>query len=68
MTECWIPGADESDFGLGALPYAVLEREAGQAYVAVRIGDRALDLTAATADHAKQLAPLFTEPLSLIHI
>ncbi|MDT4997410.1 MAG: fumarylacetoacetase [Pseudonocardiales bacterium] len=62
MTECWIPGADESDFGLGALPYAVLEREAGQAYVAVRIGDRALDLTAATADHAKQLAPLFTQP------
>jgi fumarylacetoacetase len=62
VTECWVPGADQSDFGIGALPYGVLEREAGGAYVAVRIGDRALDLTAATAAHAPQLAPLFGEP------
>jgi fumarylacetoacetase len=62
VTECWVPGADESDFGIGALPYGVLERDAGGAYVAVRIGDRALDLTAATAEHAPELAPLFSEP------
>lgn len=62
MTECWVPGADESDFGVGALPYAVLERGAGEVFVAVRIGDRALNLSAATTEHAPQLAPLFAEP------
>jgi fumarylacetoacetase len=42
----WVPGADESGFGIENLPYGVVEDAGGPPRVAVRIGDHALDLAA----------------------
>jgi fumarylacetoacetase len=40
----WVPGADGSGFGIEHLPYGVIRRAGEAPRVAVRIGDRALDL------------------------
>lgn len=42
----WVPGADGSGFGIEHLPYGVVRRAGEAPWVAVRIGDRALDLAA----------------------
>lgn len=57
----WVPGADASPFNLQALPYGVLDAGDGP-FVAVRIGDQALNLTAAFAAHEPELADLVAEP------
>jgi len=44
--ESWVPGADGSGFGIEHLPYGVVRRPGETPRVAVRIGDRALDLAA----------------------
>jgi len=42
----WVPGADGSGFGIEHLPYGVIRGAASEPRVAVRVGDRALDLAA----------------------
>ena len=59
MTSSWVPGADDTVFGLGALPYGVVANEAGSAELLVRIGEYALPLAAAGAATASDHAGLF---------
>jgi fumarylacetoacetase len=42
----WVPGAGGSGFGIEHLPYGIIRRAGEAPRVAVRIGDRALDLAA----------------------
>jgi fumarylacetoacetase len=55
VTSSWVPGADDSLFGIGALPYGVVANEGGPSELVVRIGEYALSLAAAgaatTSDH-----------------
>ncbi|MGI5492703.1 fumarylacetoacetase [Microtetraspora malaysiensis] len=44
MTRSWVPGADESLFGLDNLPYGVFSRRGEAPRVGVRVGDHVLDL------------------------
>ncbi|MFF4773767.1 fumarylacetoacetase [Microtetraspora fusca] len=44
MTRSWVPGADESLFGLDNLPYGVFSRPGEAPRVGVRVGDHVLDL------------------------
>ncbi|WP_433416738.1 fumarylacetoacetase [Microtetraspora malaysiensis] len=44
MTRSWVPGADESLFGLDNLPYGVFSRQGEAPRVGVRVGDHVLDL------------------------
>ncbi|WP_067185988.1 fumarylacetoacetase [Microtetraspora niveoalba] len=44
MTRSWVPGADESLFGLDNLPYGVFSRPGEPPRVGVRVGDHVLDL------------------------
>jgi fumarylacetoacetase len=60
----WVPGADESGFGLDNLPYGVFSTEpGGSARIGVRIGDLVLDL--AHAAHAGLLDQATPEPVAL---
>ena len=52
----WVPGADGSGFGIEHLPYGVVRRAGEAPWVAVRIGDQALDL-AALADSGLLAVP-----------
>lgn len=53
MTHSWVPGADDTGFGLNHLPYGVIVVD-GTSRPAVRIGDHALDLRAC---HRADLLP-----------
>ena len=44
MAGSWVPGADDSGFGLDNLPYGVVRHSSGEARPAVRVGDYAVDL------------------------
>jgi fumarylacetoacetase len=55
----WTGVADEDPFSVGNLPYGSAADGRDGAFAVVRIGDRALDLTSASAEIAPALAPLF---------
>ena len=59
MTSSWVPGADDGLFGLGALPYGVVENEDDGRALVVRIGDQALPLAPAAAATDSSHAELF---------
>jgi fumarylacetoacetase len=59
VTSSWVPGADDSLFGLGALPYGVAANEGGSDELLVRIGEYALPLAAAGAATGSNHARLF---------
>jgi fumarylacetoacetase len=46
LPRTWVPGADQSGFGIENLPYGVVSGAGAPARVAVRIGEHALDLAA----------------------
>jgi fumarylacetoacetase len=55
----WTGVADDDPFSVDNLPYGSAADGRGGAFTAVRIGDRALDLSQASAVIAPDLAPLF---------
>jgi fumarylacetoacetase len=63
VTSSWVPGADDSLFGLGALPYGVVTNDGGPIELLVRIGEYALPLAAAGAATASDHADLFNAGL-----